>query len=96
MKRLVKGLSYSFHRNLGWKDRMIRTISALAALVAWTLGAITGVLGVMLGILALMVLGTAVISRCSITYMIQANTMSAGEKAELDTRGIKYEMTNDR
>ena len=95
MRRIIKGLSYAFYRNLGWKDRLARAISAFVIMALWLSGVITGVVGVTLGILALMILATAAISRCSITYMLKANTMSEQEKAKLAAKGIKYEVTND-
>jgi len=95
MKRVFKGLSYTFGRNLGWQDRLIRVIVALAILASWYFGYITGAIGTILGVLALMILGTAAAARCSITYMANGNTMSEAEKAKLRAKGINYEPTEN-
>lgn len=94
MKRVLKGLSYTFNRNLGWQDRLIRALIAIAILASWYFGYLTGAIGTILGILALMILGTAAAARCSITYMVNGNTMSQSEKAKLKSKGIKYEHSN--
>jgi len=60
MNRLFKGLTYTFKRNLGWKDRIIRAVSASVVIGLWYFGTIPGFLGIALAILALMILGTAV------------------------------------
>jgi hypothetical protein len=91
MKRILKGLSYTFRRNLGWQDRVIRAIIAIGVLVSWYFGVIAGTVGLILGILAIMILGTAAAARCSITYMADANTMTRSEKMKLDEKGINYE-----
>lgn len=91
MNRLIKGMLYTFHRNLGWQDRLIRVVISLAAIGSWYFGAVAGSIGLLLGISGLMLLGTAAISRCSVTYFLNSNTMGAKEKAKLDAKGIKYE-----
>ena len=94
MSRIIKGLCYTFYRNLGWKDRLTRGISAFMIMTLWLSGILPGAVGVVLGILALMILVTAVVSRCSITYILKINTMSEQEKAKLAAKGIKYEIVN--
>lgn len=91
MKRVFKGLSYTFRRNLGWQDRLLRAVISIVVLASWYFGYVAGTIGIILGITAFMILGTAAVSRCSITYMVNANTMSKAEKARLDARGITYE-----
>ncbi len=91
MNRFLKGLSYGFSRNLGRNDRIIRTIIALAVLASWAFGAISGTIGIILGVLAIMILGTAASARCGVTYWMNACTISEKEKAQLDAKGIKYE-----
>lgn len=94
MKRVLKGLSYTFSRNLGWQDRLLRAVVGFAVLTSWYFGYIAGAAGIILGVLALMILGTAAAARCSITYMANGNTMSRAEKAKLEARGIQFEPTN--
>lgn len=91
MNRFFKGLSYTFNRNLGKTDRIIRVVIALFVLSAWYFGVVSGILGTILGILALMILGTAAVSRCGVTYWMDANTMTESEKQNLDAKGINYE-----
>ena len=91
MNRVFKGLSYSFKRNLGWQDRLIRAVISIAVLASLYFGYFAGTLGLVLGIIAFMILGTAAVSRCSLTYMANSNTMGDAEKSKLDAKGISYE-----
>ncbi|MBV6645237.1 MAG: DUF2892 domain-containing protein [Cyclobacteriaceae bacterium] len=91
MNRFVKGLSYTFDRNLGFEDRVIRVVLAVAVLVSWFFGVIDGVVGTVLGVLAIMILGTAASARCGVTYWMNANTMGKTEKKRLDDKNISYE-----
>ena len=94
MNRFFKGLFYTFNRNIGKTDRIIRVILAVAAIVSWYFGLVTGLVGTLLAIFALMILGTAATARCGITYWLDANTMSIKEKQTLDRKGILYEKKN--
>lgn len=91
MNRFFKGMTYAFKRNLGWKDRIIRAVCAFVVIGLWYFGTVTGVIGIVLAVLALMILGTAVSSRCPITYWSKANTMAETEKIKLESKGIEYE-----
>ena len=91
MNRFLKGMSYTFHRNLGWQDRLIRITIAAVGIGSWYFGALAGTIGLAAAIVGFMLTGTALISRCSITYFLKSNTMGAAERAKLDARGIKYE-----
>lgn len=91
MNRFIKGLTYGFSRNLGKKDRIIRAIISISIIASWYLGAISGVLGIVLGVLAIMILGTAASARCSINYMANISTVSKNEQEELSNKGIKFE-----
>ncbi len=91
MNRFIKGLSYTFNRNLGKMDRIIRTIIAVIVISSWYFGFVSGIIGTTLAILALMILGTVATSRCGVTYWLDANTMSQKEKKEFDKKGISYE-----
>ena len=95
MKRFIKGMSYTFHRNLGWQDRLIRLLFAAVAIGSWYFGVVAGTIGLVLAITGFMILGTAALSRCSVTYFMKANTMGANEKARLDAKGIKYEQSKN-
>jgi len=91
MNRFLKGLSFGFSRNLGNKDRIIRTVIALAVLVSWAFGTISGTIGIILGVLAIMILGTATTARCGVNYWINTSTIPEEERVELDKKGIAYE-----
>ena len=91
MNRFIKGLSYTFKRNLGRTDRLIRTIAAVAALIAWYFGATSGIIGTVIAVFGFMILGTAATARCGVTYWMDANTMSDQEKKTLDAKGVQYE-----
>ena len=91
MNRFIKGLSYSFQRNIGGMDRTIRTVIAVTVLLAWSLGIIQGTFAFTLSILVVMILATAVTSRCGVTYWLNANTMTEAEKRKLDEKNISYE-----
>lgn len=91
MNRFTKGLSYAFNRNLGKTDRIIRFAVAIMVIVSWYFSFIVGALGTIIFILAIMLLGTAATAKCSIVYLLEANTMTEEEKLELDEKGINYE-----
>ncbi len=91
MNRFLKGLSYTFRRNIGKTDRIIRTCIALFFLGLWYLEVVTGLAAVFIGIYAIMILVTAAFARCGITYWLDVNTMSEAEKRALDAKGIQYE-----
>lgn len=95
MNRFFKGLSYTFNRNIGKIDRFIRVVLAVAVIVSWYLGLVTGLVGTLLTIFAIMILGTAATARCGVTYWLNANTMSLKEKQTLDKKGILYEKKNE-
>lgn len=89
--RFFKGLTYGFKRNIGLTDRVIRFVTVLCMFLLLGLGIISGTIAVILGILSLMVLVTAVSSRCGITYWMDSNTMTEKEKISLKNKGISFE-----
>lgn len=95
MNRFFKGLSYTFNRNLGKTDRIIRVVLSGITIASWYFGLMTGLVGTILVIFALMILGTAATARCGVTYWLDANTMSSEEKQSLDRKGILYEKKNE-
>lgn len=92
MKRFFKAMSYTFGRNLGRVDRRVRAISSIAGLgvaAYLTLETSLRTVGIVAAVLSTMILATAIVARCSITYMCSANTMSGEEEADLRARGVK-------
>ena len=67
MKRLLT-------RNVGTIDRVIRALPALAFVGVWTTGTLSGMPLLLFGILAAMLLVTAVTARCSIYAMFGLST----------------------
>lgn len=91
MNKLIKGLNLGFRRNLGKKDRIIRTIISFVIIASWYFGIISGVLGIILGILAIMILGTVAAGKCSINYISNISTVSKDEQEYLTNKGIEFE-----
>lgn len=92
MSKLLRGLTYSYNRNIGWLDRTIRTTVGIAALI----GAIyfyktNAVYTLVLGILAGAQFWTALSARCIICYFSGMCTIDYKEKQKLESKGIKFE-----
>lgn len=92
MNNILKGLTYSYHRNIGWQDRTIRTIFGLLSLAGAIffyksnpgVAAACAVLVFAQGI-------TVLSSRCMICYFLGRCTITTSEKKSLDARGIPRE-----
>lgn len=91
MSRLVKGLTYGFSRNLGKKDRIIRAVISVTGLTSCYFGAISWTVGIVLGVLAIMILGTSATARFNIDYIANISTVSKKEQEELKAKGINFE-----
>ena len=92
MNNLIKGITYSYNRNIGWQDRTIRTIVGIAA----TVGAIYFLssnitYSILLGALAIAQFGTVFSARCIICYFTGQCTIDSKEKKSLQSKGINYE-----
>ncbi|MFT3702151.1 MAG: DUF2892 domain-containing protein [Agriterribacter sp.] len=92
MKKIIKGITFSYNRNMGWQDRLIRTIIAVvAAAGAFYLFTTHLVYSIMLAIAALALLATVFSARCMVCYFAGQCTIGNNEKRQLDNKGIKYE-----
>ena len=91
MKRILKGLSYTFYRNIGKTDRTIRVLIALLLLLMVNLFAFHISIDIILVLLSLMILATAVLGKCSLFYMLDYKTLSLKERENLKEKNIKYE-----
>lgn len=92
MKKLIKGLTYAYNRNIGWQDRLVRTIAGIAAAVgAFYFLKINITYSVILEIFAAAQFWTALSARCIICYFTGMCTISYKEKQKLDSKGIKFE-----
>ena len=92
MNRVLKGLSYTFSRNIGWQDRIVRAVIGAVMPAAYLLGITHGVIGIILGTVGVMLLATAIVARCSICYMAGVCSIDAKERQALDKKGIRYEI----
>lgn len=92
MNKIMKGITYSYNRNIGWQDRTIRTIIGIGA----TIGAIyffksNSTYTILLGILAVAQFGTVLSARCIMCYFTGQCTIRNSEKRSLESKGITYE-----
>ena len=63
-------------RNVGTMDRVLRAAPAIVFAIVWATGALTGTPLIVLGVLAAMLLVTAMTVRCSIYAMLGLSTCS--------------------
>lgn len=92
MNNFLKGISYSYNRNIGWQDRTIRTIIGIGAVI----GSIYFLndnltYTILLGVLAIAQFGTVISSRCIICYFLGQCTIDNSERKDLEAKGINYE-----
>ena len=92
MNSFLKGITYSYNRNIGWQDRTIRTIVGILA----TIGAVYFFKNILLyaallGVFAFAQLGTVLSARCIMCYFAGQCTIDASERKKLDSKGIIYE-----
>jgi hypothetical protein len=92
MNLLIKGITYSYNRNIGWQDRTVRTIIGIGA----TIGAFYYLksnltYSIVLGVLAIAQFGTVLSARCIICYFAGQCTIDSKERKSLESKGIKIE-----
>jgi hypothetical protein len=80
-----------FQRNLGRYDRIIRFVIGVAALGAWYFGVVAGTIAIVVGVAAIMLIGTSAAASCPLNSVANINTMSQKEKDEMDAKGISYQ-----
>ena len=92
MNKFIKGITYSYNRNIGWQDRTIRTIVGVLAIVGAIYFFKTNLLAsILLGVLAIAQLGTVLSARCIICYFAGKCTIDNKEKKVLQAKAIPYE-----
>lgn len=95
MKNFLRGLSYSFNRNIGAVDRTIRTIVGIAAIIGAIYFSSSNLrYTILLGVLAIAQFGTAFSARCIICFFTKQCTIPSKEKKKLTAKGIQYEQLN--
>jgi hypothetical protein len=92
MNYFIKGITYSYNRNIGWQDRTIRTIVGIGA----TIGAIyffnsNFTYSILLSVLAIAQFGTVLSARCIMCYFAGQCTIDSKERKSLEVKGINYE-----
>lgn len=60
--------------NMHWIDRTIRTLFALAVIILYFMGQITGLAAIILGIIAVVFLATSALGYCPIYHMLGIST----------------------
>jgi hypothetical protein len=80
-----------FQRNLGRTDRIIRLVIGILALGAWYFGVVAGTIAIIVGIVAIMLIGTSAAASCPLNSVVNINTMSQKEREEYDAKGISYQ-----
>ncbi len=92
MNRFSKGITYSYHRNIGWQDRTIRTIVGILAVIAAIYFYKTNMLAsILLSVLAVAQFGTVLSARCIMCYFANQCTIDSKEKKALEAKTIPYE-----
>jgi len=92
MRKTIKGIIYSFNRNIGWQDRTFRTILGMVAVF----GAIyffksnNNIYTILLSVLAIAQFGTVLSAKCIICYFTGQCTIGNNDKITLDSKGINY------
>lgn len=95
MSNFLRGISYSFNRNIGTIDRTIRSIVGVLAVFGAIYFYSSNLLYMgLLGVLAIAQFGTVFSARCIICYFTKQCTIPNKEKRKLEAKGIKYEQIN--
>lgn len=92
MNSFLKGITYSYNRNIGWQDRTIRTIVGVLS----TIGAVyfmkdNLLYSMLLGVFAIAQFGTVLSARCIMCYFTGMCTIDAKERKKLESKGIIYQ-----
>jgi hypothetical protein len=92
MSKILKGLTYSYNRNIGWQDRIIRTFVGILAIA----GAIYfypsnfAFFSILAGVVLAQII-TVFSARCMICYFMDRCTITGAEKESLRAKGVLYE-----
>jgi hypothetical protein len=92
MNKLIKAITYSYNRNIGWQDRTIRTFVGILAVggAIYFLGE-NYIYSILLGIFAVAQFGTVLSARCILCYLAGKCTIDRKERQTLEAKGISYE-----
>lgn len=95
MNYFLKGITYSYHRNIGWQDRTVRIIVGILS----TIGAVYFfndkiLYSILLSVFTIAQFGTVLSTKCIMCYFAGLCTIDVKERKNLDGRGIVYETKN--
>jgi hypothetical protein len=91
MNYFLRGLTYSYNRNIGWQDRTIRTtLGILAAGGVIYYHASNFIVAAILGGIFLAQVVTVLSAKCPICYFSGMCTIGKSEKNALTSKGIPF------
>jgi hypothetical protein len=92
MNYILKGITYSYNRNIGWQDRTVRSLVGIGALAGAGYCMNSNLsLSVALAFLFMAQLITVISAKCIICYFAGACTIGINEKKSLDKKRNAYE-----
>ena len=92
MNNILRGITYSFHRNIGWQDRAIRSTVAIASIAGAVYFFNANIFySLLLAGLALAQVATVLSVKCIILYFLNRNTITNAEQKSLYAKGIIME-----
>ena len=69
-------------KNMGNIDRVVRLLGALAIIILYATGQITGTAAIFLGIVALLLIGTSLTSYCPAYPLLRISTIKRTQKTQ--------------
>jgi hypothetical protein len=92
MNKILKALTYSYKRNIGWQDRAVRAIFGILSLAGvFYFYPLNITVSLALAALFLAQVVTVFSSRCPICYFMSVCTITTSEKRSLTARGLQFE-----
>lgn len=91
MNNLLKGITYSYNRNIGWQDRSIRTIVGILSIVGLIYFFNNPLYAFLFGVLAIAQFGTVLSAKCILCYYLGKCTIDKKEQKQLKVKGIPFE-----
>jgi hypothetical protein len=89
MNNILKGVTYSYNRNIGWQDRTVRSFVGIGALIGSVFCMNSNLsLSIGLGVLFIAQLITVLSAKCMICYFAGACTIGRNEKESLNKKRI--------
>jgi hypothetical protein len=70
-------------KNVGSADRIIRTVAALVIAFFLLNGTITGTLGIVIGVVAILLIGTSAISLCPVYALLGISSRGKADESKV-------------